>query len=311
MECETINWLNRHHGKYELSHSAMSRVLNLNEYFKKCTPGHKYDLKEQIGNLQDVDAENVVLTHGATEAFSMVLYHLRTKYGTFHVNRPEYEMIYKTPKIFGYKEGNELLVASNPNNPTGTMAEFPDKYSACLIDETFMEFVDSLDHYTYENGYIVNTFTKVYGGEDLRLGYIITPEPEDAIELEGFKGLITEDVSPINTSVGYEILKRHDEFLGNVREIIDRNHRILLREKGKLKFYGGHEPLKIPVSFVDYSAYTDNDSDSVSEELAENGIIVLPARYFGIHGTYLRVCITGTDFPEAYKVLVGALEEME
>ncbi len=311
MECEIINWLNRHHGKYELSHSAMSRVVDLQEYFGKCTPGHESDLREQIGNLHNVDVENVVLTHGATEAFAMVLYHLHTRYRTFNVNRPEYEMIYKAPKIFGYREGNELFVASNPNNPMGIMAEFPDNYSACIIDETFMEFVDSLDHYSYENGYIVNTFTKVYGGGDLRLGYIITPEPEDAIELKGFKGLITEDVSPINTSVGYEILKRHDELLGNVMEIIDRNHRILLREKGKLKFYGGRVPLKMPVSFVDYSAYTDRDSDSVGEDLAKKGIIAIPARYFGIRGTYLRVCTTGTDFPEAYKAFVTALEEME
>jgi histidinol-phosphate/aromatic aminotransferase/cobyric acid decarboxylase-like protein len=308
MECETINWLNRHRGKYELSHSGMSGFLDFKEYFSRCSPRSDADLKEQIGNLHNVDADNVVITHGATEAFSMVLYYLRSRYKTFKVNRPEYEMIYKTPEIFGYSKGHEVFVASNPNNPIGTMANFPEEYSACIIDETFMEFVDSLDHYSYENGYIVNTFTKVYGGGDLRLGYIITPEFEDAQALEGFKGLITEDVSPLNISVGYEVLKKHDELLGNVREIIDRNHRILMREKGKLKFYKNIEPLKMPVSFVDYSEYTKMDSDKVSDELAKRGIIVMPARYFGISGPYLRVCTTGTDFPDAYSHLIGALD---
>jgi histidinol-phosphate/aromatic aminotransferase/cobyric acid decarboxylase-like protein len=311
MKCETIDWLNDHKGKYELSHSGMSGVFDLKEYFNNCTPGHEIDLKEQIGNLHGVNAKNVVLTHGATEAFSMVLYHLRSKYSTFKVNRPEYEMIYKTPEILGYKEGNELFVASNPNNPTGTKIKFPDKYSSCLIDETFMEFVDKLDNYRYDNGYIVNTFTKVYGGGDLRLGYIIAPDHNEAAKLEGFKGLITEDVSPYNTAVGYEILKKHDELLANVREIIAKNHSILTHEKGKLKFYNNQEPLKTPVSFVDYSGYVSKDSEEVSEELSKKGIIALPAKFFGIPGQYLRVCITGNDFPEAYRALLTALERME
>ncbi len=311
MNCETIDWLNKHSGRYELSHSGMSGVFDLKEYFNKCTSGHELDLKEQIGNLHGVAPDNIVLTHGATEAFSMVLYHLRSKYSTFIVNKPEYEMIYKTPEIFGYKEGNELFVASNPNNPTAELAKFPNSYSSCVIDETFMEFVDKLDNYKYNNGYIVNTFTKVYGGGDLRLGYIVAPDPGEAVKLEGFKGLITEDVSWLNVSVGYEILKKHDEFLGKVRDIINSNHRVLIHEKGKLKFYGGREPLKMPVSFVDYSGYTTEDSESLSEKLSTMGIIVLPAKYFGISGPYLRVCITGNDFPEAYRALLNALERME
>ncbi|WMT53220.1 pyridoxal phosphate-dependent aminotransferase [Ferroplasma acidiphilum] len=311
MNCETIDWLNKHSGKYELSHSGMSGVFDLKEYFNKSTPGHESDLKEQIGNLHGVDAKNVVLTHGATEAFSMVLYHLHAKYNTFIVNKPEYEMIYKTPEIFGYKEGNELFVASNPNNPTGTLIKFPDTYSSWLIDETFMEFVEKLDKYRYTNGYIVNTFTKVYGGGDLRLGYIIAPDKDEAAKLEGFKGLITEDVSWINVSAGYEILKKHDELLANVKEIINSNHKVLIHENGKLKFYGGKDPLAMPVSFVDYSGYTAEGSESVSEKLAKEGIIALPAKYFGITGPYLRVCITGKDFPEAYRALLNALEGME
>lgn len=311
MECETINWLNRHHGKYELSHSGMSNVFNLKEYLGSSPEKTGMDLKEEIAGLHACNPEQVVITHGATEAFSMVLFHLAGRYRSFSVNRPEYEMIYKTPEILGFRNGEEVFTASNPNNPTGTMLKLPEKYESAVIDETFMEFVDTLDHYTYRNGFIVNTFTKVYGGGDLRLGYIVAPEEEDARALEGFKGLITEDVSVLNISAGYRVLKRHDELLGQVREIIGKNHSILVKNRGKLKFFQGKTPLALPVSFMDYSEYTEMDSDQVSEKLAEKGIIALPARYFGISGTYLRVCITGTDFPEAYSQLIGALENME
>ncbi|WP_298278846.1 pyridoxal phosphate-dependent aminotransferase [Ferroplasma sp.] len=311
MECETINWLNRHHGKYELSHSGMSNVFNLKEYLSNSPVKNDSDLKEEIAGLHACSLKQVVITHGATEAFSMVLFHLAGKYRSFSVNRPEYEMIYKTPEILGFRNGEEVFTASNPNNPTGTMAKLPEKYESAVIDETFMEFVDTLDHYTYRNGFIVNTFTKVYGGGDLRLGYIVAPDERDASALEGFKGLITEDVSVLNISAGYHVLKKHDELLQQVREVIGKNHSVLLKDRGKLKFFNEKTPLALPVSFMDYSAYTERDSDTVSEKLAEKGIIALPARYFGISGTYLRVCITGTDFPEAYSQLIGALENME
>ena len=311
MECETINWLNRHHGKYELSHSGMSNVFNLKEYLSNSPVKNDSDLKEEIAGLHACSLKQVVITHGATEAFSMVLFHLAGKYRSFSVNRPEYEMIYKTPEILGFRNGEEVFTASNPNNPTGTMAKLPEKYESAVIDETFMEFVDTLDHYTYRNGFIVNTFTKVYGGGDLRLGYIVAPDERDASALEGFKGLITEDVSVLNISAGYHVLKKHDELLQQVREVIGKNHSVLLKDREKLKFFNGKTPLALPVSFMDYSAYTERDSDTVSEKLAEKGIIALPARYFGISGTYLRVCITGTDFPEAYSQLIGALENME
>ncbi|WMT52188.1 MAG: pyridoxal phosphate-dependent aminotransferase [Ferroplasma sp.] len=311
MECETISWLNQHHGKYELSHSGMSNVFNLKEYLSNSPEKSDIDLKEEIAGLHGCSPKQVVITHGATEAFSMVLFHLAGKYRSFSVNRPEYEMIYKTPGILGFRNGEEVFTASNPNNPTGTMAKLPEKYESAVIDETFMEFIDTLDHYTYRNGFIVNTFTKVYGGGDLRLGYIVAPMEEDAVALEGFKGLITEDVSVLNISAGYHVLKKHDELLQQVRSIIGENHRVLVKNKGKLKFFQGKTPLPLPVSFMDYSEYTERDSDTISEKLAEKGIIALPARYFGISGTYLRICITGKDFPEAYSQLIGALENME
>ena len=311
MECETINWLNNHHGKYELSHSGMSNVFDLKEYINMDSLKTDTDLKEEIANLHNCSYKQIVITHGATEAFSMVLFHLLQKYKSFNVNRPEYEMIYKTPEIMGFRNGEEIFTASNPNNPTGTMIKLPENYSSAIIDETFMEFVGSLDHYKYNNGFIVNTFTKVYGGGDLRLGYIVAPEDQDAKALEGFKGLITEDVSIVNVSAGYQILKRHDKLLSEVRDIIKRNHNVLVNNKGKLKFFRGKTPLELPVSFVDYSDYTDEDSETVSEKLSKNGIIALPARYFGITGTYLRICITGRDFPEAYSQLLGSLESMK
>ena len=51
MECETIKWLNSHHGKYELSHSGMSNVFDVKEYLNNSPIKTDIDLKEEIAGL--------------------------------------------------------------------------------------------------------------------------------------------------------------------------------------------------------------------------------------------------------------------
>ncbi len=311
MEFEIGKWLMNHRGEYNLSSSGMYGVLNLDKYFNNYELKDENDLKEEIANLHNVDKNNIVLTHGATEAFSLVMFYLKNKYNNYNVNYPEYELIYKTPELLGYNKGNDVFVGSNPNNPVGNLISINKENKINVIDETFMEFYQDLNKISYDNGYIVNTFTKLYAGDDLRLGYIVAPYKDDADKIEGYKGLLTEGVSRINVSIGYKILNDNDNILNYVRNIINKNHELLIKNKGKLKFYKNIEPLNVPVSFMDYSEYTKMDSDSLSEELYKKGIIVTPSRFFGLKGNYLRICITRLNFEESYNKLIEALNEMK
>ncbi len=311
MEFEIGNWLMNHRGEYGLSSSGMYGVLNLDKYFNNYELKEEDDLKGEIASLHNTEKDNIVLTHGATEAFSMVMFYLKNRYNSYNVNYPEYELIYKTPELLGYNSGNDIFAGSNPNNPSGNLISIDNENKINVIDETFMEFYQDLDRISYNNGFIVNTFTKLYAGDDLRLGYIITPNREDAERLDGYKGLLTEGISRINISVGYKILKNNDNIVNYVRDIIRKNNGILMKKKDKLKFYKNIEPLNVPVSFMDYSNYTDMDSDNLSEELSRRGIIAAPSRFFGLNGTYLRICTTRLNFEESYSRLINALKNIK
>ncbi len=311
MEFEIGNWLMNHRGEYGLSSSGMYGVLNLDKYFNNYELKEEDDLKDEIASLHNVNKDNVVLTHGATEAFSMVMFYLKNRYNSYNVNYPEYELIYKTPELLGYNRGNDIFVGSNPNNPSGNLISIDNENKINVIDETFMEFYQDLDKISYSNGFIINTFTKLYAGDDLKLGYIITPNREDAERLDSYKGLLTEGVSRINVSIGYKILKDNDNIVNYVRDIIRKNNGILMKKKDRLKFYKNIEPLNVPVSFMDYSNYTDMDSDNLSEELSKSGIIAVPSRFFGLNGTYLRICTTRLNFEESYSRLINALKDIK
>lgn len=311
MEFEIGKWLDNHRGKYELTSSGMYGVLNMDKYFNNYELKEEDDLKDEIASLHNVNKNNVVLTHGATEAFLLVMFHLKNKYNSYKVNYPEYELLYKTPKLLGYNMGNDIFVGSNPNNPIGNLISTSKENKVNVIDETFMEFYQSLDKISYDNGFIFNTFTKLYAGDDLRLGYVVTPDREDADKIESYKGLLTERVSRITVSIGYSILKDNDNIVNYVRDIIKKNHEILIKNRDKLKFYKNIKPLNVPVSFMDYSNYTDMNSDDLSERLSENGIIAIPARFFGVNGPYLRISITRLNFGESYSKLIQTLNEIK
>ena len=313
MAFDTGLWLDSHHAGYNLSNSGMSGVLDIKKYFNINDHYTEKDFINEIASLHDVDPHRIVITHGATEAFGLIMLDLMRKgFKTCNVNVPEYELIYKTPEIYGYKKGEDGIYAlSLPNNPTGTMPELKGGYKTAVIDETFYEFYSDLNKFRHDSGYLINTFTKFYAGDDLKLGYIIAPDRQSALDIYGYKGLVVENVSYINVSAGVKILRDHDKIASFVRGIVSSNHRILINNMGKLKFYKNIKPLNVPVSFVDYSEYTKMDSDKLSDILAKNGVSAVPARLFGVNGTYLRVCITRPDFPEAFDKLKEILENIE
>ncbi len=313
MEFEIGRWISTHTGKYNMSSSGMGGVLSIKKYVDLNLAYSEDDLKQMIANLHGVDKNNIVITHGATEGFFLVAYYLKhNNHNYYEVNLPEYELIYKVPEMLEYKKGkNDVFFGSSPNNPLGNLMEEQKNFKARVIDETFMEFYKDLDRIKYGSSYILNTFTKVYAGDELKLGYIITPEKEDAQKIEKYKGLLTESVSTYNISIGVNILKDNDNIVKYVREIINKNHDILIKKRERLKFYKNIVPVNVPVSFMDYSGYTRLPADQVSEKLSSAGILAVPAKLFGIDGPYLRICTTKLNFEESYSKLIEALKNME
>ncbi len=310
IQFDTGKWIISHPGKYNLSQSGMGGRIDLEKYFKTAKLADESVLRETIASLHNEDPENVVITHGATEALFLTLYHLYVNgHRDYITYKPEYEPLIKDPPALGMieKEG-DVFVFSNTNNPTGTEIEYPKNYRAYVVDDTFLQFYRNLDSVNYpENTYRINTFTKFYGGDEVRVGWIIAPGKKEAAEINSLKGIFTEQVSKYNIFVANSILKDQDEILTFVRNAMNKNLTYLKNHMGKLKFYRNLEPVTGTVTFIDYSSYTDLDSVSVSEYLYKNLISLVPGSIFGVKGPYLRVCYTRDDFTSSFERLKDTL----
>lgn len=307
MKFEIGEWIHNHQYIYDLSQSGMYGRIALNKYFQLKSLVNEDDLKGIIANINNCGTDQIVITHGATEAIFTTLYHIHSSgVSRFRTNFPEYEPLYKVPPFIGLSLGDRgLFVCSNPNNPTGVLHNLPKDYDYYLIDETFLEFSKNLDSMHYpSNTYRINTFTKFYGGDDLRVGYIIAPDKESALQLGLLRGIFTEYVSRYNISVAYQILKDHETLVPYIREIQQKNFNYLNNLKGKLNFYNGITPSLGTVSYLDYSQYTDSDSLRLAEDIAKHSISVVPAKFFNHEGTYLRICYSRSNFKESYLQLM-------
>ncbi|MEL9998970.1 MAG: aminotransferase class I/II-fold pyridoxal phosphate-dependent enzyme [Thermoplasmata archaeon] len=322
---ETGKWIREHRKENDLSNSGLSGIVDLKKYFDKATMMDEEILKQEIADLNGEEIKNVVITHGATEALMLTIWYLKwTNYENYMVRIPEYEPIYKLPGLFNLKNLKEIekikeksdiergiLIYSNINNPTGWFLEELEGFGVNVIDETFLQFSKDLETIKYKNKtFRINTFTKFYGGDDLRVGWIIAPDSNIAEKINAMKGIFTEQVSRYNISVAYHILRDNDTIKTFVKEEMLKNFSYLKKNMGKLKFYNNKIPELSTLSFIDYSEYSNMDSISIANYLYSKGISIVPSKFFGIDGTYLRVCYTRKNFQEIFDKFIFYLEEI-
>ncbi|MGC8646260.1 MAG: aminotransferase class I/II-fold pyridoxal phosphate-dependent enzyme [Thermoplasmata archaeon] len=301
---EIGKWIEGHRTRYDLMNSGFGRRNDIKKYIEKITLKTEDDVKEDIANLYSIDKRNIALTHGATEGYSIFIFINRKKIKCrYHM--PEYELIYKVPKLYDIEEGNDVICASNPHNPTGEFLEMKNK---SIIDETFLFFYMDPNKVKYENSLSrINTFTKFFHDE-VRLGWIIS---NDTDKIESLRGIMFERVSSVNLGIAHEMLKDYDNIKEHVRTISEENLNYIKGNKGKLRFYRNSIPVSGTVVFMDYSEYSDQDSIDISGLLYENGISVVPSRYFGIEGPYIRIAYTSENFREGYDHLLTFFENLE
>lgn len=177
----------------------INKILNdLNDIFR-------YTYVQWIEDeFQKIFGKSVIVA-GATEAFHIIGYHLLNNKCVI-IPRPNYSEYFKIAKFSSkkiispwYFTNNDLdlnilqkeinnvkkncknivLLLGNPNNPTGIYKDL-EEFIKCnqdieiIIDEAFIDFVNSSKEYTFENIVIVRTFTKFFGIPGIRVGYVKT-----------------------------------------------------------------------------------------------------------------------------------------
>jgi histidinol-phosphate/aromatic aminotransferase/cobyric acid decarboxylase-like protein len=302
-------WVDSHASvRHNLALSGMRGALKTVPRILRDPPeAESEDLSTAIAHLHHVDPARVFLTHGAHEANFLALayltrggFHSRTA-PTIRVEVPEYPPLSDIAHALGgprvrQKSPGDIWLLSNPNNPTGRLwsaREILTKREATtsvIVDETFREFTEarSVIESRADGLWVTGTFTKVYGADAIRVGWLIPPAQETEAYAP-FHAVAADRIAVQSVHSATAILSARESVLREVRGIFARNLQAVHRA------VGGTENLSGPIWFD--RGRGELPGDRVQAEAIRRSILVCSGTFFGDpHG--VRICLTRPSFPE-------------
>jgi histidinol-phosphate/aromatic aminotransferase/cobyric acid decarboxylase-like protein len=263
------------------------------------------ELRAALAKLLRVDLSELFLTHGAHEANFLALAYLagqarrNDRRIRVRMNPPEYPQLYDATLAVGGrlvppKHAADVWILSNPNNPTGNyrpsseIAQEPGT-RVVLVDETFREFTDapSMAASGAEKVWVTGTFTKVYGGDEIRVGWSVPPKPLTT-DYRRFHLVASDKIAPRSIGAALAILASRREVLGEVRGIVGRNAKAL------------HKVVRqsLPRSAPLWFDQGDNGlpANAVQKAALRRSILVSSGDFFG-DPSGVRICLTRRSFP--------------
>jgi histidinol-phosphate/aromatic aminotransferase/cobyric acid decarboxylase-like protein len=301
------DWIDDHPNcRYQFGASGMRGVVRPRQPTPRQLRGSSEELlRRRISEGLDVDHRRVFLSPGATEANAWVTWFVARSRGArsprCRVAYPEYPPLFEGPRTAGYRlvsasaPSAELAVVSQPRNPVGDLwprdrlAEFAHGCRATLVDETFREFSRAPSTLRWEipGQWVTGSFTKVYGGDDLRVGYVVAPESERD-EFARFHGLFADEMAVASVAGALATLDASADLLRTVRAVVGRSQKIWHR------FHPGSPPLAGPVAF---DSPVRPDGDALALRCLRRSILVCPGSFFGDRSG-VRVGLTRPSFPD-------------
>jgi aspartate/methionine/tyrosine aminotransferase len=304
-------WIDRHRSTalHDLASSGMRGSLaSVRRALRSPRPGTESEVAAQLAESHDVDPARVFLTHGATEANSFALFflsrELRRALGRAPRARipvPEYPPLAETARLAGFRrreneEAAELAILSDPNNPTGRLwtdeafEGWADGTSAVLVDETFREFTPARSRVIAGRSglWVTGSFTKVYGADEIRVGYAIAPETHRGA-FSRFFGVLRDPLAETSVAAARAILGRRREILAESRGLFRRNVRILRRQ------FPAVGELDAPVWFD--RGDSGLDGEALASAALASGVLVCSGAFFG-DPRGVRICLTRRSFSD-------------
>ena len=260
-------------------------------------------VREGYAKYANVKAENIIMGNGSDEVLSLVIGATIGKGKKILTIDPDFSMYdfysslndgeiikYKVNEdgsfnvrdfiIFGINSDVDLIVFSNPNNPTGFTLSNEDiieilkafKETKVLVDEAYYEFnKESVVEYIneYENLLVARTLSKAWGLAAIRVGFLIANE-QLISELNNYK-------VPYNVNSVSQVIA--EKMLGNIeRVVVNSNTVIKERERLFLNLKSIQEETSLEIKFYKSSANyifgRTNYKERLMKALNNNGIII-------------------------------------
>ncbi len=261
------------------------------------------ELRRRLADLSGVEAARLFLTHGATEANFLAVAYLARRRGVrprARVALPEYPPLVDLVRAAGYRATAaagpvDLAVISQPHNPVGDLwsparlAAWAAGARATVVDETFREFTDarSVQHLGLPRLWSTGSFTKLYGADELRVGFVIPPA-EDRRGFAEFHGLVADEIAPYSVAGALATLDARERIRRTVRSVVARNQDLWRRA------VPGGPPLAAPFAFDDP---VPGGGARFAARLLRVSVLVAPGGFFG-RPSGVRVGLTRRSFPD-------------
>ncbi|NHN58936.1 MULTISPECIES: pyridoxal phosphate-dependent aminotransferase [Halorussus] len=296
-------------------------------------PTQDATLEAQLAATYGVDAENVLVTAGATHANLLAAVTALARAGDAETNegddepvaadyrvlveKPGYEPLLATPAGLGatvdrfrrpaedgYRldpervtaaavEDTVLVTATNRHNPSGSRASRDDlaavaraagdQEATLLVDEVYAPFDAEAGDGPFggptaaglPNTVVTNSVTKFLGFGDLRIGWLVG----DAEFVARARSLDRhlEPVAEPSRRVAGRALADADRLAAGSRERVRENSRALAAFAEERSDLSGRVEPGCPYAFL---AHESADGDDVAAAAWENGVLVVPGRFF-------------------------------
>jgi aspartate/methionine/tyrosine aminotransferase len=266
-------------------------------------------------------ARNVLVSHGAQEAFSLLIRSLDprprgealvmgsgwTQHSVFpaeagmtvrtiDLSPDAEELLTKAAEAISWR--TQVIVVASPDNPTGWtatveflagLAEIADAYDALLIvDEEYVIDTSYSMACTADSVAIVSGLSKLHGLPGLRLGWCIASADAIARCTER-KHLTTISNSVLCESIALAVLENNGVFIDRARELCGTGSRILREwavDHPMVEVLGS--TTELPFAWLYLGEETD--SLALARRLLGDGILVVPGEVFG-QPHHLRIAI--------------------
>ena len=227
------------------------------------TPLHRYPtnemktIKELYANYAGTESKNIIVGNGSDEVIELavskiikqgkkalslgpdfVMYDFFvSRFGgelkTYNIGR---SMNFNVEEFIelGKQEDVDLIIFSNPNNPTGIGMDLENiisileafKDTTVLVDEDYYEFYGkSMIPYInkYKNLIVTRTLSKAWGLASLRVGFLISHE-DNICELLNYK--VPYTISSFSQNLASIVLRYPENVLNNAKQIIEQREEL-------------------------------------------------------------------------------------
>ena len=221
---------------------------------------------EKDKNLYTLSPDFSMYDYYASVQGANVVKHSTNKDGSFDVDRFINE---------GLKNNADMVLFSNPNNPTGHCLRKDDLTKIVevfapvpvIVDEAYGEFsdvtmIDEIEK--FDNLYVTRTLSKAYGLAGARIGFLVGNKKN--IEVLR-KHIVPYNISRLDQVAGTVVLRHADEYKENIKGIC--------KERDKMyKLLSGLKTLTVYPSKANYIYGRCQNKNRMIKYLEEEGIVI-------------------------------------